>query len=204
MQRKSSAHYQRLHRERLREKGLVKKELWVLPEYTDELLAIEKAMRMPRTGAPIPRTTSMNTPPLWTASTLHAALHTPDAFARDEVLVELLEGAEPSLHLVMHGYGDLPLFLAIEGEQIVVEALLWPVHDVPDTATFNEQVLRTHKLFPLSTIGIDTIDGEAVYTMFGALSACSNLADIVFEIEMLADNVIKATEAFEPQLRAAA
>lgn len=204
MQRKSSAHYQRLHRERLREKGLVKKELWVLPEYTDELLAIEKAMRMPRTGAPIPRTTSMNTPPLWTASTLHAALQTPDAFARDEVLVELLEGAEPSLHLVMHGYGDLPLFLAIEGEQIVVEALLWPVHDVPDTARFNEQVLRTHKLFPLSTIGIDTIDGEAVYTMFGALSACSNLADIVFEIEMLADNVIKATEAFEPQLRAAA
>lgn len=204
MQRKSSAHYQRLHRERLREKGLVKKELWVLPEYADELAAIEKTMRLPSAGAPLTRTTAMTTLHPWTASGLHAALQAEAGFAPDEAHVELLNGAEPSLHLVMHGYGDLPLFLAIEGEQIVVEALLWPVADVPDPAAFNEQVLRTHKLFPLSTIGIDTIDGDAVYIMFGALSACSNLADIVFEVETLADNVIKATEAFEPQLRAAA
>lgn len=203
MERKSSAHYQRLHRERLREKGLVKKELWVLPEYADALLAIEKTMRLPGGGAPITRIPAMNQPQVWTASALHAALQSDAAFAADEVQVELIDGAEPSLHIVMHGYGDLPLFMAIEGEQIVVEALLWPVSDVGDTASFNEQVLRTHKMFPLSTIGIETLDGEAVYIMFGALSACSSLADIVFEIEMLADNVIKATEAFEPQLRAA-
>lgn len=42
MERKTSAHYQRLHRARLREQGLVKKELWVLPEYLDELSAVEK------------------------------------------------------------------------------------------------------------------------------------------------------------------
>jgi uncharacterized protein YjfI (DUF2170 family) len=104
----------------------------------------------------------------------------------------------------MYDYGDLPLFMAVVGRQIVVEAMLWPVSQVRDAARFNEEVLRTHKLFPLSTLGIETLDGEAVYIMFGALSAGSSLADVLFEIEALADNVIRATEAFEWHLRVAA
>ena len=36
--------------------------------------------------------------------------------------------------------------------------------------------------------------------MFGALSSGSALSDVVFEIELLADNVIKATEAYENHL----
>ncbi len=32
--------------------------------------------------------------------------------------------------------------------------------------------------------------------MFGALSSSSDLANVVFEIEMLASNVIQATEAY--------
>jgi uncharacterized protein YjfI (DUF2170 family) len=104
----------------------------------------------------------------------------------------------------MHDYGDLPLFMAVVGRQIVVEAMLWPVAQVRDAARFNEEVLRTHKLFPLSTLGIETLDGEAVYIMFGALSAASSLGDVLFEIETLADNVIRATEAFEWHLRVAA
>jgi uncharacterized protein len=40
--------------------------------------------------------------------------------------------------------------------------------------------------------------------MFGALSAASSLADVLFEIEALADNVIRATEAYEWHLRVAA
>ena len=72
-----------------------------------------------------------------------------------------------------------------------------------DSAAFNEQVLRTHKLFPLSSIGLETLpDGQPCYTMFGALSSASTLTDVVFEIELLADNVIKATEAYEGFLKA--
>lgn len=37
--------------------------------------------------------------------------------------------------------------------------------------------------------------------MYGALSATSLLSNVVFEIETLADNVIKATEAFEHHLK---
>ena len=88
---------------------------------------------------------------------------------------------------------------------MIVEALLWPAADVKDAAAFNEEVLRTHKLFPLSSIGLEKMgDGRDCYTMFGALSSSSTLSDVVFEIELLADNVIKATEAYEGFLKTSA
>lgn len=203
-QRRSSAYYQRRHRERLREKGLVKKELWVLPEFADELLAVEKRMRQPRGAMPARARGdgTMSDGKVWTARGLYEALIQTEEFVYGDSQIELIDGAEPSLHLVMAEYGDLPLFVAVVGEQVVVEALLWPVAHVRDPAAFNEQVLRTHKVFfPLSTIGIETLaDGEAVYMMFGSLSATSSLSNVLYEIETLADNVIKATEAYEPQL----
>ncbi|QDH68813.1 biofilm formation regulator BacA [Marilutibacter alkalisoli] len=204
MERKTSAYYQRRHREKLREMGLVKKELWILPEFGDELAAVERRMRQPRGSVPTQKEIGMNEPKVWTAQALNEALAATESFRSGAVSVELLDGAEPSLHLVMHDYGDLPVFVAVVGEQIIVEALLWPVSQVKDPAAFNEEVLRTHKLFPLSTIGIETIDGDPVYIMFGALDAHSSLSNVVFEIDTLADNVIKVTEAFESRLRDAA
>lgn len=210
MERKSSAYYQRLHRERLRQKGLVKKEVWILPEFGDELAAVEKRMRQPRGSmGPAParpdKESGMSESKNWTATALYEALSATEEFRNGESRIELIDGAEPGLHVVMSEYGDLPLFMAVVGEQIVVEALLWPVAQVRDSAAFNDEVLRTHKMFPLSTVGIETLaDGERVYIMFGALSAGSSLSNVLFEIETLADNVIKATEAYEPQLRQAA
>jgi hypothetical protein len=213
MERRTSAFYQRRHRDRLREQGLVKKELWVRPEYADELLEIERQMRHPR-GAQeelmvdaMPAATQasagprLGPAPLWTATALHAALSACEPVREGAVSVELIEGAEPGLYLKMREYGDLPLFMAVVGRQIVVEALLWPVSQVRDPAHFNEALLRTHKLFPLSTLGIEVMGGESVYIMFGALSAGSSLAEVLFEIETLADNVIRATEAYENHLR---
>ena len=138
---------------------------------------------------------------LWTVRTLQTALQDSAMASSGSVRIELLEGSEPSLLLQMLDYGDLPVFLAVVGEQIVVEAMLWPVAQVKDVTAFNDQVLRTHKLFPLSTIGIETLPevGDA-YIMFGALSAASSLSDVQLELETLADNVIRATEAFETQL----
>ena len=217
MERRSSAYYQRRHRERLREQGLIKKELWVLSEYADELAAIERRMRQPRDETlqaervgqekereQVMSGMSMQSSPLWTAHALHAALAASDGVRDGAISVELIDGAEPGLYLTMHDYGDLPLFMAVVGRQIVVEAMMWPVSQVRDPARFNEELLRTHRLFPLSTLGIETIDGEAVYIMFGALSAASSLPDVMFEIETLADNVIRATEAYEWHLQVAA
>ncbi|WP_068636548.1 biofilm formation regulator BacA [Thauera butanivorans] len=209
MERKTSAYYQRLHRARLREQGLVKKELWVLPEHLETLSSIEKSMRQPRSAAGLvqpgqEKENTMTEKALWTVTALHDALRSNPLVASGTARLELLDGADPSLLLQMHEYGDLPVFLAVVGEHIVVESLLWPVALVQDVAVFNDQVLRTHKLFPLSSISIETLpDGEEVYIMFGTLSAASGLPDVVLEIETLADNVIRATEAFEPQLRTA-
>ncbi len=224
IERRSSAFYQRRHRERLREQGLLKKELWVLPEYADDLAAIERQMRRPRreagldddgetamsamaaidtatrTAIPI-RGDAAPGPQSWSAFTLREALANAASVREGAIAVELIDGAEPGLYLTMNEYGDLPLFMAVVGQQIVVEALLWPLAQVRDVARFNDEVLRTHKLFPLSTLGIETIDGEAVYIMFGALSSHSSLTDVLFEVETLADNVIRATEAYALHLR---
>jgi hypothetical protein len=205
MENKSSAHYQRLFRQRLREQGLVKKEVWILPEHAPLLMAFERKLRQPHSVklVSMEKEEGMSMPQVWTAQALYDALSAAELFKGGQASIELIQSSDASLHVTMHDYGDLPLFIAVFGEQIVVESLLWPAVDVRDSAAFNEEVLRTHKLFPLSSIGLETLpDGQPCYTMFGALSSASTLTDVVFEIELLADNVIKATEAYEGFLKA--
>lgn len=206
MENKSSAHYQRLFRQRLREQGLVKKEVWILPEHAPLLVAFERKLRQPRPQLDsMEKEGAMSMPQVWTAQALFDALVATELFKDGRAAVELIQGADSSLHITMREYGDLPLFMAVVGEQIIVEALLWPASDVRDVKAFNEEVLRSHKLFPLSCIGLETLpDGRDCYTMFGALSATSILSNVVLEIELLADNVINATEAYEGFLNVAA
>lgn len=208
MQPKSSAHYQREYRKRLREQGLVKKEVWILPENTAQLAAYEKELREPL-GLHISNgpTLMKGEQPMtdnairWTTASLYDALGGADLFAGKRAEVELIDGVSPALHIVMFDYGDLPVFLTVSGEQIIVEAVLWSADDVKDVNRFNEAVLRTHKYFPLSTISLDQLEGEDCYHMFGALSSASSLQNVLFEIETLASNVIQATEAYSEYLK---
>lgn len=196
---KSSTEHQRSYRERLRGQGLVKKDVWIRPEYAAELAAIEKSMRDPDRDPAAPAQAEAG----WTIATIRHALGE-TAAARDGLLaVETIEGAEPSLHLVLRDYGDLSLFVAAVGGQIIVEAYLWPVAMVADPALFNLHALRTQKLLPLSTIAVEDVAGVPSYIMFGALDAHSRLASLMFEIETLAENVLGATEAFASHLRPA-
>ncbi|BFM13400.1 YjfI family protein [Simiduia litorea] len=202
MKPKSSAHYQREYRQRLREQGLVKKEVWILPVHSKLLLRYEKLLREPGEIGSEKGAILMQELQAWTTATLYAALQESDLFAgQRRASVELIDGVEPALHIVMKEYGDLPVFLTVVGEQIIVESLLWSMSEVKDVAAFNEMVLRTHKYFPLSTISLDNLgaDGD-YYHMFGALSSASALQNIVFEIEVLASNVIQATEAYGEHL----
>lgn len=211
MDKKSSAHYQREFRRRLREQGLVKKEVWIRPENARLLSRAEKKLRLPGsdinevTGgimASEKRKSVSGEAPVWTTRTLYEALKIEGYFVSGAATIELIEGVEPSLHIVMSEFGDLPVFATVAGEQIIVESVLWPLTDVSDVAGFNEAVLRTHKFFPLSTISLDRMeDGMDYYHMFGALSAASSMADVVLEIEVLATNVIQATEAYNEFLK---
>ncbi len=201
MIKKTSAYYQRKYRERLREQGLVKREVWVKPEHVGLLADIEKQLRDPLLlDKPSVGISQMSETQKWTNDTLLTALA--NSPLGDRISIEVVEGVEPALYIVMHDYGDLPLFATIVGDQIIVEAALWPADAIADKAAFNEVVLKTHKYFPLSTISLDTMsDGVDYYQMFGALSATSTLPNVVFEVETLADNVIQATSAYSEFLK---
>lgn len=202
MERKTSAHYQRLHRQRLRDKGLVKKELWVLPEFADELLAVEKQMRQPRWQQPPFKGESMHTNAPWSIDLLHQTLHASALVTQKKASLELLNGSDACLLITMHDFGDLSLFLAIAGGQIVLEVFLWPVSHVENKTAFNEQVLRMQKIFPVATVAIEAHEhGEPAYIVFSALSASVSLARLVYEIETLSHNVLQMTEVFEALLK---
>ena len=205
MKPKTSAHYQREFRRRLREQGLVKKEVWIRPEHARQLGIVEKQLReVAGLNWTKGEQAMAKIDKAWTNISLCEALQQTELFSGGKASVELIDGVDPALHIVMHEFGDLPIFLTVSGDQIIAEAVLWSANAVSDIARFNDAVLRTHKYFPLSTISLDTVaDGKDYYHMFGALSSTSILSNVIFEIEALATNVIQATEAYSEFLNIA-
>ncbi len=204
MASKKSSYYQSRYRARLRENGYVKREIWIPPDYTKILKDCETALRagvMPF----IPKTVTerkMSEDRNWTTATLYEALAQSETAGEGEIEVELVEGADPGILITMTEFGDLPLLMSVSGSQILVDTLLWPVDAVNDPAAFNEMIMKTHKLLPLSTFGIrQGPDGREYYEMFGSLSAGSILESILFEIETLADNAMQAADAYQSDLK---
>ncbi|MGI9283070.1 MAG: YjfI family protein [Endozoicomonas sp.] len=202
---KNAAHYQRLFRARMREQGLVKKEVWILPENAGRLRDVERDLRLTQTinaSGNSKMTASENKPhDIWTIQTLHQALINDPLFNSGNASLQLVDGTDPCLEVTMNEFGDLPIYITVSGEQIIADAVLWPLTHVKDSVALNDEILRTHKLFPLSTISLDRFPGgEDYYTIFGALSSASLLQNVVLEIETLASNAIKATEAYSQHL----
>jgi uncharacterized protein YjfI (DUF2170 family) len=195
---KSSTDYMREMRSRLKEAGLVKREFWIRPENVDALRGIEKALRQPFLGQRIKLEDFMTENTNWTTSSLQNALAGLDAVVNGDIELSVTDGAEPGIRLTLKEFGDLPVYIAVVGDQILADTTLIEVNRVKDTVAFNEVVLRSRDLFPLSSVGIERLaDGQEVYCLFGALSAASSLTVIVQEILTLADNVIRAAEAFD-------
>lgn len=91
-------------------------------------------------------------------------------------------------------------FLAVAGEQILVEALLFPLDGIKDVISLNDTILRTHKMFPLSTIGINEINGDSYYVAFGSLSSQSKAETVVIEIATLFRNIEAFLELYQDYL----
>ena len=201
---KKSSYYQSRYRARLREKGYVKRDIWIPPNYTKILKDCETALRagvMPI----IPKTATertMSEDGNWTTETLYQALDQSEPASEGAIKAELVAGTDPGILITMSEFGDLPLLMSVSGGQILVDTLLWPVDKVNDPAAFNAFILKTHKLLPLSTFGIRPgPDGKDYYEMFGSLSAGSILESVLFEIETLADNAMQAAAAYQSDLR---
>lgn len=94
----------------------------------------------------------------------------------------------------------LDAYLAISGQQIVVESILFDKDNVKDVAGLNEEILKTHQVFPLTTVAITNIEGQEYYMAFGALSSQSKEESIVIEVETLFDNVAGFLDAYEDYL----
>ena len=200
MNTKTSADYQRVYRKRLKDQGLVKREIWIRPEHTDRAHAYEKTLREAGEIAdPAGQSGAKRAP--WTTAALYGELFASALVKQGRASVELIEGLDPTLLVLMQEFGDLPVYLSVAGEQIVVESVLWPVSDIVDQAAFNDAVLRTHKYFPLSSICLDQRATEDYYLMFGSLGSSVSLLNIVQEIEVLSSNVIHAVEAYSEFLK---
>lgn len=103
--------------------------------------------------------------------------------------------------LLIANDGGLDAWLAISGEQILVESLLFSTDEVKDTAALNDEILRSHMLFPLTTVGVSSVGDEEYYTAFGALSSQSKQESITIEIDMLFQNVESFLDAFQVHLK---
>ncbi|MBA3486333.1 MAG: DUF2170 family protein, partial [Lysobacter sp.] len=119
---KSSTEYVREFRARMRQAGLVKKDVWIRPELSAELASVERRLRQaPGDGGgeigPVAQDQSSS---CWTLPAMHRAIAQTSFVQAGNIEVRLLEGIEPALHLVMREFGDLPIFIAVAGLQIIV------------------------------------------------------------------------------------
>ncbi|MDB1124770.1 DUF2170 family protein [Vibrio algarum] len=102
--------------------------------------------------------------------------------------------------LVITNEDNIDAFLAISGEQILVEVLLFSKDLVKNPQALNEYVLKTHKMFSLTTIGINEIDGDEYYVAFGSLSSQSKLESVIIEVATLFRNVEAFIELYQEYL----
>lgn len=94
----------------------------------------------------------------------------------------------------------LDAYVAVSGAQIVVESILFACSQVSNPAALNDEILKTHQIFPLTTVAITSVGGEDYYMAFGALSSQSKEESIFIEVEALFDNVAGFLDAYEDYL----
>ena len=128
----------------------------------------------------------------WTLPTLQLALDSSDAHAVGEVSTRLTEDHGSVIVVTMTSHGDLEVFVNVIPTQITASALLWPCDDQPDRNAFNDFLLRTQKVMPLSNFGIVEVNGRDYYELCGELATTSPLDTVLIELRTLAENAIAA------------
>ncbi|MGC9458796.1 DUF2170 family protein [Vibrio genomosp. F10] len=128
----------------------------------------------------------------WTLSELTTALGKHEGWSVDT--------SKCADSLVLTNEDGIDAYVAVAGEQIIVEVVLFSQKNVNDTSALNSLILRTHKMFPLSTIGINTISDEDYYVAFGSLSSQSKEESVVIEVATLYRNVEAFIELYDEYL----
>ena len=210
----SPAERTRLWRAERQRLGLVKLELWVPPAAKPDIQAAARAIVTASSRGPAllknpdPPQGSFQMDHVidtdWSVKSLADALSETRLLRDGELTARVLEGTEPVLQITMHEFGDLPIYLSVGAEQIVVSALMWPVDEQKDQAAFNVFLLKAQKLVPLSNFGITTVAGRDYYEVFGELSCKTTLQTVIIELRMLAENAIRAADELRENFASAA
>ena len=210
----SPAERTRLWRAERQRLGLVKLELWAPPSAKADILAAARAIVTASSRGPAllknpdPPQGSFQMDHVidtdWSVKSLADALSETRLLRDGELTARVLEGTEPVLQITMHEFGDLPIYLSVGAEQIVVSALMWPVDEQKDQAAFNVFLLKAQKLVPLSNFGITTVAGRAYYEIFGELACKTTLQTVIIEVRMLAENAIRAADELRENFASAA
>lgn len=196
--KKPSSFYMKQMRAGLAAAGYVKHETWVLPENRSLLKQMEQQLRQPILAGSFMSENYMSASNNWNIDSLFNALKALDEVVSNDITLSLVQGSESSIKLEMNDFGGLPIYIAVVGDQIIVDTVLVDIESINDVPAFNDAVLRSREMFPLSSIGIESMpNGQVVYNMFGALSSGSSLTNVVTEVKTLVDNVQRAIEAFE-------
>jgi uncharacterized protein YjfI (DUF2170 family) len=208
----------RAWREARRQAGFVKIEVWAPAACKPDILSAVQAIVVESARGPALKT-NPNPPKgvrhmdsvidtAWTIHTLRDGLVESSLVREDEMTVTVVEGVEPVLLVVMHEFGDLPIYVSGGGLQLVVSTLLWPCDEQNDRSAFNEFLLKAQKIVPLSNFGITTIEGRDYYELMGEISSKTTLQTLLIELRTLADNAIAAAsdlrDSFEKSRGAAA
>lgn len=140
----------------------------------------------------------------WSVKSLAQALTDTRLLREGEMTARVVEGTDPVLQITLHEFGDLPIFLSVGSEQIVVSALLWPVDEQERQDRFNVFLLKAQKLVPLSNFGITTVAGRDYYELFGEISCKTTLQTVIIELRMLGENAIRAASELRDNFNAGA
>ncbi|MCQ0987705.1 YjfI family protein [Jiella marina] len=131
----------------------------------------------------------------WNLASL-TELFASDPEALGDVDVTIVETGDV-IRVTLKEKGDLDVLVTASGDQVLASVILAPADTVPRRDEFERMILSTHKLVPLSTFGIVTIDGKEWYELFGSLSARSSAHAMVEEVAVLAANAVDAADMIE-------
>lgn len=183
---------QRALRLRRADLGLVPVQVYIREEHRDRLKRIEQALRLKELPTFVYNMDHGAMSNNWTTDSLFKALVESEYGQSGQISLKLVESMEPVIHVESHDHGDLQMQIVVAGSAVHASTVLCQASQVKDRAVFNEACLRLNTLYPLSSLGLVSVDGEDIYSIFGQLSARSPLANVIEEIHTLGHNALQA------------
>lgn len=181
----SKTEYVQKHRQKLKDQGYVKREVWIPPHFTSLLKQFELSLRK---GIVPNRITNQEEFMVMTTSALYTSLrdYGIDTGVLDAVLIDDV------IQVQVTDLEDFPIYVTVGEAQIMALMPLINVSEIPGILQIplNQKMLEMNTLVPLSDFSI--VNGQ--YVLFGALSVNSSFDEVVEEIVMLANNVEDAFE----------